>query len=281
MILEKYNKPFINGKSLILNVFYSNYFKLKPFKSKASIYAENQKYVIKTAENNRELNEVLALRYKIFSKEILGKNNIFKIDIDKFDRHCDHILIIDKNINKVVGTYRINVYDKKFYSSKEFHIKDLLALKGRKAELGRACILEDYRKGVVLGLLWKGIHSYIEKGEIQYLFGCSSIFTEDKKSIFSIFNFFKFNDYLHNHLLVKPKKHYKFKGLKLLLNNKNYNTPNSNPNMIPDLLKIYLKFGAKICSYPAYDREFKCFDFLTIIDYKSINIEKKDILSRL
>ena len=190
MILEKYNKPFINGKSLILNVFYSNYFKLKPFKSKASIYAENQKYVIKTAENNRELNEVLALRYKIFSKEILGKNNIFKIDIDKFDRHCDHILIIDKNINKVVGTYRINVYDKKFYSSKEFHIKDLLALKGRKAELGRACILEDYRKGVVLGLLWKGIHSYIEKGEIQYLFGCSSIFTEDKKSIFSIFNFF-------------------------------------------------------------------------------------------
>jgi len=31
----------------------------------------------------------------------------------------------------------------------------LLALKGKKAELGRACILKNYRKGVVLGLLWK------------------------------------------------------------------------------------------------------------------------------
>jgi len=120
MRLIKYNKQFKNGKSLLLNVFYSNYFKLKPFKPKVSIYIETQKYIIKSAENNGELNEALALRYKIFSKEILGKKNFFKIDIDKFDKYCDHIIIIDKNINKIIGTYRINIYNKNFTQQKNF-----------------------------------------------------------------------------------------------------------------------------------------------------------------
>jgi len=53
------------------------------------------------------------------------------------------------------------------------------------------------------------------------------------------------------------------------------------PNIIPDLLKSYLKFGAKICSYPAYDKEFRCFDFLTVIDYNTVNTGKKDIIARL
>jgi len=58
----------------------------------------------------------------------------------------DHIIIIDKNINKIIGTYRINIYNKKFYSAKEFYINDLLALKGKKAELGRACIFKELQK---------------------------------------------------------------------------------------------------------------------------------------
>ena len=281
MRLIKYNKQFKNGKSLLLNVFYSNYFKLKPFKPKVSIYIETQKYIIKSAENNGELNEALALRYKIFSKEILGKKNFFKIDIDKFDKYCDHIIIIDKNINKIIGTYRINIYNKKFYSAKEFYINDLLALKGKKAELGRACILKNYRKGVVLGLLWKGIQCYIKKEDIQYLFGCSSIFSENKQLAISVFDFFKINDCLHPTLLVKPKKKYSFKQLNLLNSAYNSNAMDIEPNIIPDLLKSYLKFGAKICSYPAYDKEFRCFDFLTVIDYNTVNTEKKDIIARL
>ena len=35
---------------------------------------------------------------------------------------------------------------------------------------------------------------------------------------------------------------------------------------IPSLLKSYLKAGAKVGSYPAYDEEFQCIDFVTLID---------------
>jgi putative hemolysin len=278
---KKTQKKFKISTTLLSKAINSNYFIWKPFKSKTPIYINNQKYLIKTAENNKELNEVFSLRYKVFHKEILKQNNVFKIDIDKFDKYCDHLLIIDKNINKVIGTYRINIYSKKFYSAKEFHIKKLLDQDGAKAELGRACILEEYRKGIILALLWKGIRCYIEINNIRFLFGCSSIFSEEKKEAINYFSYFKDNDFLHPTILIKPKKKYSIKKFDSNLQYKNSTLEKISSKSIPDLLKAYLKFGAKICSLPAYDREFKCIDFLTVIDYNNVNKECLNKISRL
>jgi putative hemolysin len=38
----------------------------------------------------------------------------------------------------------------------------------------------------------------------------------------------------------------------------------------PKLLRTYLALGAKICGPPAFDREFKIIDFLTLIDLNSL-----------
>jgi putative hemolysin len=38
----------------------------------------------------------------------------------------------------------------------------------------------------------------------------------------------------------------------------------------PKLLRTYLALGAKICGPPAFDREFKTIDFLTLIDLNSL-----------
>lgn len=35
-------------------------------------------------------------------------------------------------------------------------------------------------------------------------------------------------------------------------------------------MRAYLSFGAKICSEPAIDREFKTIDFLAIFDFESL-----------
>jgi putative hemolysin len=35
--------------------------------------------------------------------------------------------------------------------------------------------------------------------------------------------------------------------------------------LIPSLVKMYLKMGAKIVCHPAYDKEFKCIDLLTVL----------------
>jgi putative hemolysin len=44
------------------------------------------------------------------------------------------------------------------------------------------------------------------------------------------------------------------------------------PNVTaPKLLRAYLTIGAKICSEPAIDREFKTIDFLTILDLQTLH----------
>jgi putative hemolysin len=39
----------------------------------------------------------------------------------------------------------------------------------------------------------------------------------------------------------------------------------------PKLLRAYLTIGARICSEPAIDREFKTIDFLTILDLQTLH----------
>ena len=39
----------------------------------------------------------------------------------------------------------------------------------------------------------------------------------------------------------------------------------------PKLLRAYLTIGAKICSEPAIDREFKTIDFLTLMDLQALH----------
>jgi putative hemolysin len=36
-------------------------------------------------------------------------------------------------------------------------------------------------------------------------------------------------------------------------------------------LGFYLKAGAKVASYPAYDEEFRCIDFVTILNRVDLN----------
>jgi hypothetical protein len=43
------------------------------------------------------------------------------------------------------------------------------------------------------------------------------------------------------------------------------------PCKVPKLLKTYLAIGARICSPPAWDREFGTIDFLTLLDLKTIS----------
>ena len=107
------------------------------------------------------------------------------------------------------------------------------------------------------------------------------VFTENKKEAISIFHFFKINGFLHNTILVNPRKKYSFNRLDELTKYCNFNPLEITIKNIPDLLRAYLKFGAKICSYPAYDRDFKCIDFLTIIDYHNINEGYMNIINRL
>lgn len=250
--------------------------KLKKFKSKIDFSIEKKNFIIRTATGYDDLLSVLQLRHQVFYEELLHRENYWSIDYDRFDLLCDHLCIIHKETGKMIGTYRMNCsrFNRQFYSSTEFKINQLIKLPGHKLELGRACVHRDFRNGVAITLLWTGIMEYLKKSGAEYLFGCSSVKTTDFDEINVIYHHLKENNHIRESLKVKPKG--RFKVNKKYLNVNLYDRDNqSHPALkkIPSLLLSYLKAGAYVCGEPALDKDFQCFDFLTVLPVEQLNIQ--------
>jgi len=256
------------SNSNIINKAYV--WKLSGFRPKNNIYYENNKYIVKTVDSEFELLKALSLRYEIFYKELIHKINFMGMDYDKFDLISDHIVIIDKTNRELIATYRVisSKFSDTFYSESEFDMDNLKKCPGNKLELGRACVHKNYRNGVTIALLWKGISMYMESQDIKYLFGCSSINTTNILEASLIYKYIKDLYLSGEQMRVYPKNKFKYDGIDTYLEALDkFNTKTESiEDFIPPLLKTYLKAGSKICGEPALDRKFRCTDFFTLLD---------------
>lgn len=249
--------------------------KFRQFQPKVSILIENRRFIIKTVENTAELEKALNLRYEVFYIENLNKHNLVHLDADKFDLICDHLIIIDKQLDSVIGTYRLisSTFSEKFYSETEFSMNNIKEAKGIKLELGRACVDRRYRKGLAISLLWKGVSEYMKAVNAKYLFGCSSISTTNIVEVSLIYKYIKELHLSSEDFRVFPKQKYEIKELDYY--QKVYDKFNINidqiSNFIPPLLKSYFRAGSVVCGAPALDKKFKCADFFTVLDIDSLS----------
>ena len=102
--------------------------------------------------------------------------------MDRFDAFCDHLLVFDTSASRrIVGTYRLLRQDVAranggFYSAGEFEIDALVARHpGRRfLELGRSCVLPEYRTRRTVELLWQGIWAYARRHHVDVMVGCAS-----------------------------------------------------------------------------------------------------------
>ncbi|MDQ7055458.1 MAG: GNAT family N-acyltransferase [Persephonella sp.] len=213
----------------------------------------------------------LLLRYRVFYKEKLRRVKLFGFDADRYDRHADHLIIIDKNSNQVVGTYRVlsSAYTKKFYSETEFDITQLKNKNNTLLELGRAAIDKKHRNGVVLSLLWQGISMYARKVNAGYVFGLSSVFGEDIEKAVKIYNYLNSKGLIDHSFHIRPLEKFKVKNFERFIHL--YKFDETTKKDISPLLFSYLKAGAVVCGYPAYDAKFRCFDFFTLLEVDKLN----------
>jgi putative hemolysin len=132
----------------------------------------------------RTLDDVEAaqrLRYDVFVRERGAKVGTSGRDADEYDALMDHLLVRDRAAGgRVVGTYRLLRHeqlprDAPFYSSHEFDLAPLLGSGRRLLELGRSCVLREYRSLPVLQRLWEAIAGYVADHRIELMFGCASL----------------------------------------------------------------------------------------------------------
>jgi putative hemolysin len=224
---------------------------------------ESSRYLIKTVDQFSELEEVFRLRSEIFSEEYGRNPPVSGLDVDRFDLTCDHLIIVCRKSNQIVGTYRVlcSSFTNHFYSETEFEMEEYLSAPGTKLELGRACITKEHRNGATLALLWKGIMQYASLSGARYLFGCSSVKLNSHSQAEHFKKVLESNGNTSADWNIQPKPQYQFVSTQ----------DTAEEIEIPPLLRCYLKAGAKVYGFPAYDAEFNCSDFLTIIDLEQMS----------
>lgn len=253
---------------------------LNSFQRKVEVNIERDRFIVKTAEDPVELENALKLRHDVFFRELLGKRQLFDIDMDRFDFIADHLLVIDRRTGDIAGTYRLisSVFSRQFYSASEFDIRQVTRLPGIKTELGRACTHPRYRNGMTVALLWRGIMEYMRKTESDFLFGCSSIKTTAPEKIIALRNYFRDTGCLSVEA-VRVNPRLKFRIPKHVMNAHPAVVPaDFDPSeLVPPLLSSYIKAGAKVCGDPALDRSFKCVDFFTLLNTRTMtrSVERK------
>lgn len=247
------------------------------FKPKIEIQTDVGPFVMKTVTTVDELKEALALRYEVFQKEMIGKKAPTGIDVDEYDFDCDHLIVKDKRSDRIVGTYRLNcsLFTNNFYSAREFILAPIFRQPGTKLELGRACIHKDFRRGVLISLLWRGIAEYMAAADAQVLFGCATVMTDDPRESALLTRYFEEEGRMISGPRVRPTLPYTMPMLSYFLDE--YRNPLSAEQkaaaeeLLPPLCRTYLKIGAAIGGEPAWDREFSCIDFLTVLDRQDLN----------
>lgn len=266
-----------NIPSQLLGILQLRQYNIHKFKAKVELYNEVGPFILKTATTQTELIQAFALRYQVFHHEMIGKTNPYGLDIDDYDFFCDHLIIIEKKSSKLVGTYRLNstVHSSDFYSDQEFDLSKILALPGHKIELGRACIHKDYRRGSVIALLWRGIAEYMSSVNADILFGCASIKTYSARQAALLYKSFEEEGRIHPDFFAPPRFSYTMPGLGIWIQNyRQALSPEEKKEaqeLLPPLCRAYLKIGAYLGGEPAFDKEFNCIDFLTILRREDLN----------
>lgn len=256
-----------------------HYLKLKSLEGKIlkpayQIDFENEYYQVKTVNHPEELAQVLALRFEVFFREFSTQKvtfSLFPYDVDMHDFLCDHLIVKDKALNKVVACYRLLSTNterpvKRFYSEGEFEIDEFLKAPGHKLELGRACVHRDYRKGTVISLLWKGLLEYARKSESRYMFGCSSINRKDFGNVTEMMTQLENQKNFISNFSVGVRPKYRMKFELPICSEK------TSGKAMGSLMHMYLMAGAKLSRTLAYDAEMDCLDMFTLMDLNELPV---------
>ena len=221
-----------------------------------------------------ELEQSLRLRFEVFHLEIKGEvraPNDTRLDHDKFDDVCEHLIIVDTKTNLVVGTYRMlldSVAKKNFgfYSETKFNIESIKRLEGRSLEVGRSCVQKEYRDKSVLNLLWQGICQYTVANGVRYIFGSANIMTEEPHVASEFFAMFKAAGLFKDLGVRAVDKRHKIE----LDENITVENPKKLFNALPTLFKGYMSVGLKVCGYPSLG-DFGGILFPVILDIKDMS----------
>lgn len=237
---------------------------------------------VRLARNEAEIEAAQEIRYRIFYDELGARSGLDQIDqrdADRFDPFCDHLLVLDSGLSgpehrRIVGTYRLLRQEVAtaaggFYSEDEFELRRLVARHPdlRFLELGRSCVLPEYRSRRTIEALWQGIWAYLNHYAIDVMVGCASFPGADPAAHAEALT------YLAHHCRTGAdwdvraigRRYHRMAMMPIEAVN-----PRAAFAAMPPLVKAYLRIGARIGDGCVIDRDFSTVDVFIVMPVKEI-----------
>lgn len=229
-------------------------------------------YHIDVARTEADRQAAFRLRHQVFLDELVGRPRADGIDQDTFDAACDHLLLRHAASGELVGTCRLaaSLRATPSYAAGEFALDGLADLPGIKVEVGRTCLAAPSRNTLTLVALGQGIGAYARAVGARWLFGCSSIPPAEPQRVAALAARFIAQGMTEACAGIQPLPAYRDPQLTAAL------TAGIEPasdhefaSRVPALLRIYLRADAAVAVEPAFDRDFGCYDFFTLLDLQA------------
>ena len=237
------------------------------------------------ADGDEMLQAAQRLRYDVFVDE-LGAGGVMvdharRLERDAFDEVCDHFLLIDDAVGKVVGVYRLireahAAEMGRFYSEAEFDLSRLKASGHRLLELGRSCLHPDYRGSAAMYHLWSGLARYVEAHGIGLLFGVASFPGTDAQTLSGPLSLLQ-----RRHLAPEEMRPKVRAGQSLdlrVLEEDQFDRVQAMRD-VPALIKGYLRLGGLVGEGAWLDHAFNTTDVCMVMDTSAMDARRRQIYS--
>lgn len=194
-------------------------------------------------------------------------------DSDAYDAWCDHLIVRDLELDRVVGTYRLLRRSQAernigFYSENEFDLENLKRLPGEFMELGRSCIAVSHRSFSTINLLWAAI-----RHQVEFMFGCGSLHCSSIEEVQPLYTWLRERHQAPEKFRVRP-----LESCRMEVSDDHVldEDPRQVQRRLTPIMKGYLRAGAMIGGAPAYDAEFGTADVLVLLEVGRMTERYKD-----
>ena len=243
--------------------------------------ADTPRYTLLLSTDPALIEAAQRLRYDVFTSEpgftLKDDGHCGGLDADRFDEHCDHLLVREDNSGDLVGCYRMlpppgAIAAGGLYTATEFDVEGLDRLRPSLVEMGRAVVREDHRNGGVVLLMWAGILAYLDRCGYDYVTGCVSVPVQGSEGevpgseIRGVRDFVRRRHAAPAQYTVHPYRPVTVDGRGL-----DEIDPPARVS-VPPLMRGYLRLGAQVCGEPAHDPDFGVGDFPALLDKRQADI---------
>ncbi len=235
---------------------------------------------LRLAHTRNDVRAAQALRFRVFHDEmgaaVRGRGLWLRRDIDRYDRDCDHLIVVDRKrrgrVPNVVGTYRllrgeVALGRRGFYTAHEFDLGPVVRRGKDVLELGRSCVDPDYRARGVMQLLWKGIAEYLVAHELKLMLGCASFPGTDPDAIAHALSFLHYRHRLPEGMRPRALSDRYVEMARL---SQDAIDALLVRRQMPPLVKGYLRLGGEVGDGAVIDRVFNTIDVCVVLPVDAV-----------